>query len=212
MTLVAAGRPASVSPRGRSGTARWLGGTMGTAGCATDVALIQEMQAGGRGEFGELYRRFGSRAYRTAFSVCHDRDCAQDAVQDAFVSIWRLRATYRPERGPVPQWVMSIVRHRAIYLARRRRASAGLEPGTGWLEALPGRDDVPSQVESHAEAKQLRQLLSRLPSAQREVITLAFFHGLTHHQIARQLALPPGTVKGRMRLGLQKLRAGLGQE
>jgi RNA polymerase sigma-70 factor, ECF subfamily len=142
-------------------------------------------------------------------SVCHDRDCAQDAVQDAFVSMWASRATYRPERGPVLRWAMSIVRHRAVYLARRRSAAAGLDEGTAWLEEQPARDDVPSEAESHAEAERLGQQLLRLPPGQREVIRLAFFHGLTHEQIARQLALPPGTVKGRMRLGLKKLRAGL---
>jgi RNA polymerase sigma-70 factor, ECF subfamily len=212
MTEVAASRLVSFGQRGSSGATRCPGRAMGIAARRTDTALIQQVQAGGRRELGELYRRFAPRAYRTALSVCHDRDCAQDAVQDAFVSIWCLRATYRPDRGPVLQWAMSIVRHRAIYLARRRSVSAGLDEGTARLEEQRARDDVPGEAESHAEAKQLRQLLLRLPSAQREVIRLAFFQGLTHEQIAHLLALPPGTVKGRMRLGLQKLRAGLGED
>jgi RNA polymerase sigma-70 factor, ECF subfamily len=175
----------------------------------TDAALMQEVQAGGHFALGELYGRFSTRAYRTAFSVCHDRDCAQDAVQDAFVSMWSSRMTYQPARGPVVRWAMTIVRHRAIYLARRQSATARLEEGPARIEDQPGEDDVPTECDARAEARQLTLLLARLPPPQREVIRLAFFDGLTHKEIARRLALPPGTVKGRMRLGLSKLRSGL---
>lgn len=178
----------------------------------TDAALMQEVQHGSRIALGKLYGRFARRAYRTAVATCHDRDCAEDAVQDAFVSMWSSRASYRPDRGPVVTWAMSIVRHRAIYLARRRSFGLAPDERTTWLETQPAGDDVPSDVESRAEAAQLEQLLLRLPAAQREVIRLAFFDGMTHRQIALRLSLPPGTVKGRMRLGLTKLRSGLERE
>jgi RNA polymerase sigma-70 factor (ECF subfamily) len=175
----------------------------------TDAVLMLEVQAGERVALGELYDRFAARAFRTALAVCHDRDCAQDAVQDAFVSMWSSRATYEPSRGPVAGWAMSIVRHRALYLARRRSLAAARERGPGRLEVQPAPDDVPSDFAARAEAKQLAELLARLPPAQRQVIHLGFYDGLTHHEIARQLTLPPGTVKGRMRLGLTKLRSEL---
>jgi RNA polymerase sigma-70 factor (ECF subfamily) len=175
----------------------------------TDAALMHDLQAGSRVALGELYGRFASRAYRTAVGICHDRDCAQDAVQDAFVSIWSSRATYQPERGPVVWWAMSIVRHRAIYLARRQSATVGVNEGAPQLEEQPAADDVPRDFESHAEAEQLERLLARLPPPQQEVIRLGFFSGLSHAEIAVRLALPPGTVKGRMRLGLTKLRSQL---
>jgi RNA polymerase sigma-70 factor, ECF subfamily len=175
----------------------------------TDAGLMREAQAGEHLALGELYDRFASRAYRTAFSVCHDRDCAQEAVQDAFVSIWASRATYKPARGPVIAWAMTIVRHRAIYLAQRRSAAALLDEGAARLNDEPARDDVPADFAAQAETQQLAELLARLPPAQREVIRLGFFDGLTHEEIASRLALPPGTVKGRMRLGLTKLRSGL---
>jgi RNA polymerase sigma-70 factor (ECF subfamily) len=175
----------------------------------TDAALMQEVQAGQHFALGELYDRFSSRAYRTAFSVCHDRDCAQDAVQDAFVSMWSSRMTYQPTRGPVVRWAMTIVRHRAIYLARRQSRTVGLDEGKARIEEQPAQDDVPTEFEARAEVRRLTLLLARLPLAQREVIRLAFFDGLTHREIARRLALPPGTVKGRMRLGLSKLRSEL---
>ena len=158
---------------------------------------------------GELYDRFATRAYRTAFSVCRDRDCAQDAVQDAFVAMWSSRATYQPARGSVVAWAMTIVRHRAIYLARRRSLTAQRDEGETRLETEPARDDVPGDFAARDDTEHLVDLLARLPPAQREVIRLGFFEGLTHQQIARRLDLPPGTVKGRMRLGLTKLRSEL---
>jgi len=168
-----------------------------------------EVQAGERPALGELYDRFASRAYRTALSVCHDRDCAQDAVQDAFVAMWSSRATYEPARGSVAGWAMSIVRHRAIFLARHRSVAARRNQGAAQLDDQAAPDDVPTDFVAHAETEQLAGLLARLPPAQREVIQLGFFDGLTHQEIARRLALPPGTVKGRMRLGLKKLRSEL---
>jgi RNA polymerase sigma-70 factor (ECF subfamily) len=172
----------------------------------TDAVLMREVQAGERHALGELYDRFAVRAFRTALSVCHDRECAQDAVQDAFVSMWSSRSTYQPTRGSVVGWAMTIVRHRAIYLARRRTLAATRQEDSVRLERQPAHDDVAGEIDARCERERLTQLLARLPPAQREVIQLGFFEGLTHEQIARRLALPPGTVKGRMRLGLRKLR------
>ncbi len=176
---------------------------------ASDAALMREIQAGSRDALGELYARLARPAYRTALAVCHDRDWAQDAVQDAFISIWLSRSTYRVERGAVAQWAMSIVRNRAIHLARRRSAARTLNDGTARLEEQSDEADVFGDFDTRAEADRVKLLLRRLPQVQQQVIQLAFFSDLTHMEIARRLALPPGTVKGRMRLGLRKLRAGL---
>jgi RNA polymerase sigma-70 factor, ECF subfamily len=178
----------------------------------TDVALMHRVQAGARPELGELYGRFAPRAYRAAWFVCHDRDCAQDAVQDAFISIWSSRATYQPTRGSVEQWVMAIVRHRAVYLkhrfAKRRSVSETVAEEAAHCGERLGRDDVSTDLMARTDAEQLAGLMRRLPPAQREVIRLGFFDGLTHQQIALRLGIPPGTVKGRMRLGLARLRSG----
>jgi RNA polymerase sigma-70 factor, ECF subfamily len=183
--------------------------TVASALKLTDAMLMREVQAGERHALGELYDRFASRAYRVAFSVCHDRDCAEDAVQDAFVSMWSARATYEPARGSVVGWAMTIVRHRAIYLARRRSVAAARDEGPARLDHQPAPDDVPADFAARAEMEQMTGLLARLPQAQREVIRLGFFDGLTHEEISHRLALPRGTVKGRMRLGLTKLRSDL---
>jgi RNA polymerase sigma-70 factor (ECF subfamily) len=104
---------------------------------------------------------------------------------------------------------MSIVRHRAIYLTRRRALLAAHNDGSARLEEQPAKDDLPADFAMNAETEKLQALLNMLPAAQQQVIQLGFFEELTHQQIALRLALPPGTVKGRMRLGLNKLRTEL---
>jgi RNA polymerase sigma-70 factor, ECF subfamily len=167
---------------------------------------MQRIQDGEHEALGELYDRLAVRAYRTAFSICRDRDRAQDAVQDAFVSIWSSRALFRPELGSVVPWAMTVVRNRAHDLRRREARSF---PADAEFDHRAAPDDVPGDVMARHEADQMTELLSQLPPAQRQVIQLGFYSGYTHAEIARQLGLPPGTVKGRMRLGLDKLRAGL---
>jgi RNA polymerase sigma-70 factor, ECF subfamily len=176
---------------------------------ASDGLLMREVQSGSQVALGRLYDRLAPSAYRTAMSVCHERFCAEDAVQDAFVSMWVSRSSYHAERGTVVHWVMSIVRHRASYLARHGSVMPELD-----VETTPRTpavvEDVPSALDARADSEHLRLLLAKLPRAQRQVIELAFFDGLTHAEIADRLHLPPGTVKGRMRLGFRKLRSEFG--
>jgi RNA polymerase sigma-70 factor (ECF subfamily) len=174
----------------------------------TDMALMTSVQAGRRAALGELYERLAFRAYRTALAICHDRDFAQDAVQDAFLSMWSSSSTYQASRGPVAGWAMGIVRHRAIYINRHRALTARSEAILSQRKDSSD-EDLPADYVAHAEHEQLAELLARLPPGQREIIQLGFFDGLTHQQIAHRLALPPGTVKGRMRLGLKKLHDNL---
>ncbi len=135
----------------------------------SDTALMTSVQAGGRAALGELYERLALRAYRTALAVCHDRDCAQDAVQDAFLSMWSSRSTYNASRGPVSGWAMSIVRHRAIYITRRRTLTARRNLILAHEEES-STEDLPADYVAHAEHEQLAELLLQLPNGQREVI------------------------------------------
>jgi RNA polymerase sigma-70 factor, ECF subfamily len=144
-----------------------------------------------------------------AWSVCRDESRAEEAVQEAFVSIWRSRATYRPQRGAVAAWVLTVARHRAIDIARRHDRYAAQRATAHGLATRSAPDEVAAQAVDRADAGRLQALLARLPDTQQEVIALAFYGQLTHTEIAKQLGLPPGTVKGRMRLGLHKLREGL---
>jgi RNA polymerase sigma-70 factor (ECF subfamily) len=171
---------------------------------ATDAELMRRAQAGEHAAFGDLYQRLSGRAHRVAAAVCHDEPSAQEAVQDAFAAMWTSRGTYEPARGDVAGWAMAVVRNRAIRLARRRAAEAVRSSGNSQERQAP--DDVEAEAEARSDARELLDLLHQLPAAQREVIALGFYGGFTHEEIAERLSLPPGTVKGRMRLGLSKLR------
>jgi RNA polymerase sigma-70 factor, ECF subfamily len=177
-----------------------------------DRALMLRVRANDTAAFGELYDRYVRIALRVAHSVCHDASRAEEAVQEGFLSVWQGRGRYRPESGSVKGWVLTIVRHRAID-AVRRDASAS-SPELVELTGPPpdtGSPSTPDAAIAQDEGAALRAFMARLPDAQSEVITLAFFGGLTHTEIAEQLSLPPGTVKGRMRLGMHKLRSDMEQ-
>ncbi len=172
-----------------------------------DTQLMGEVSAGSVEAFGELYDRFCNRAYGVAFAVCRDEDRAQDAVQEAFLALWKSRASYRSERGTVAAWLLTVVRYRAIDLARRSANHAARWASGDRLDGHASPDDVSEKVIQRDDAHRLQSSLARLPDDQQEVITLAYYGQLSHTEIAARLGLPAGTVKGRMRLGLQKLRA-----
>lgn len=154
-----------------------------------------------------LYDRHAKRALRVARSVCGDSSRSEEAVQEAFLSIWRGRARYAPHKGSFQAWSMSIVRCAAInrvrYDAAIRRPRLSAE---GVDAANPHAEAVVDRAIRGSDAHELRSALARLPDAQAKVISLAFYGELSHSEIAQQLNLPAGTVKGRMRLGLEKLR------
>ncbi len=172
----------------------------------SDEELMRRVQADDTIAFEALYDRYCARAYGLARVVCGDPQHAQDGVQEGFISIWRSRASFDPARGSARGWMLTLIRHRSIDIMRRRGGVR--ESGSdSEFDLVPGPGAVAEDVERADEAARLRASLLHLPVLQREVILLAYFGGLTHNEIAAQLRLPPGTVKGRMRLGLEKLRA-----
>jgi RNA polymerase sigma-70 factor (ECF subfamily) len=174
-----------------------------------DDLLMAQVKGGSVDAFEGLYDRYSARAYRVAWSVCHNQGHAEDAVQEVFLSIWKRRMAYQPQRGTVAAWLLTAVRHRAIDVVRRdhKHASRRASEHTFAVHRTPGA--LADQVANRDEAERFRALLTRLPDAQCEVITLAFYGELTHTEIATALDLPTGVVKGRMRLGLQKLRTNI---
>lgn len=173
----------------------------------SDEELMRAVQADDVRAFEALYDRNVAVAWRLAHSLCRDRGRAEEVVQDAFTSAWRSRGSYRRERASVRTWLMTMVRHRALDSIRRE--SAARRPPLA-VNDYTGPDPVyrspQDDVIASTEACGLRACLERLPEAQAEVIALAFYGELTHTEIAERLSLPQGTVKGRMRLGLKKLR------
>jgi RNA polymerase sigma-70 factor (ECF subfamily) len=170
-----------------------------------DESLMEALQAGEPEALDLLYRRHGRLAFALALRITGDESAAEDVVQDAFLAVWRHAASYRPERGAVKTWLAGIVHHRAIDRLRGRTPTAALEA----VEQLPpGRQlpDVADQALRNVSGERVRRALGALPAEQREVIALAYFGGWTQVEIARRAGVPVGTVKGRMRLGLEKLR------
>jgi RNA polymerase sigma-70 factor (ECF subfamily) len=172
-----------------------------------DEELMQLVRGGDPRAFETVYDRHGGVAFSLAYRMVGNRTVAEDVVQEAFLSIWRSRLRYEPERGSVRSWVLGIVHHRTIDALRRnlvhdrrRTSDEGLEE----RHEAPERTDV--EVARRDEARTVRAALDSLPDEQTKVIELAYFGGFTHVQIAEMLGMPIGTVKGRMRLGLEKLR------
>ena len=149
--------------------------------------------------------------YGLALRITADPALAQDAVQEAFVGIWRNASSYAAGRASVRTWVLAITHNRSIDLVRRRRPVAPL-PEVEDLPATLTAPDVWPEVARAADAKAVRAAMDVLPAAQREVIEWAYFGGLTQTDIAERAGVPLGTVKGRVRLALQALRRALEYE
>lgn len=176
----------------------------------SDSELIAAMQRDELAAFDALYDRYRDRAYRVARLITRDRTRAEEVVQDAFSSIWRASASYRPERASAAAWVLTVVRNRAIDAARRDAKLDARSVVDSDLAGYPAAHDVAGEALDRVIASEIRRLLDRLPDVQGEVIRLAFYGELSHSEIARALDLPLGTVKARMRRGLLALRAELG--
>lgn len=160
--------------------------------------------------FEVIFDRHGDAAFSLAYRMCGSGMRAEDIVQEAFLSLWRACARYDRVRGSVRSWVLSAVHNRAIDELRRAVSSGSDLLDERVSERLRSPLETAVEAERRDEAHHVRAALQELPVEQRRVIELAYFGGFTHSQIAEMLALPQGTVKGRMRLGLAKLRLLLG--
>jgi RNA polymerase sigma-70 factor, ECF subfamily len=159
--------------------------------------------------FEVFYDRHGGAAYSLAHRIVGDPAAAEDVTQEAFLSIWRSKARYEPTRGSVRAWTLGIVRNRAIDALRREggRAPKLDLDDEAVLERRPAPERTDAEALRRETARQVRGALGALPNEQSQVIELAYFGGFTHSEIAKMLGMPLGTVKGRMRLGLEKIRA-----
>jgi RNA polymerase sigma-70 factor, ECF subfamily len=175
----------------------------------TDEELMVRAQGDDALAFAELYGRHVEDAMRIAEDICGDHDRAEETVQDGFFSIWRSRAEYRPRLGSFGIWSMRIVHNRAVDSFRVMRGQPRLQSERRDNEPREEVDENPPLAAAIAasERSQMLDALHRLPDRQAEVIVLSFYGELTLSEIAIRLGIPTGTVKGRMRLGLEKLRA-----
>ena len=171
-----------------------------------DEDLISLVEAADAEAFATLYDRHSRAAFSLAYRMMGERQASEDLAQDAFLKIWRGASSYRADRGSVRTWILSIVHNRGIDQIRsqasRRRTQDKVEasaprsqPSEAFAETL-----------RNSQREQVREALSTLPSEQLKILELAYFSGYTHVEISDLLGLPLGTVKGRMRLGLKKIR------
>ncbi len=161
---------------------------------------------GDAGAFGGLYDRHSRAAYSLAYQMMGQRQAAEDLVQEAFLQVWRASGSYRVHRGSVRTWLLSIVRSRSIDQLRssasRRRIQDIIQATTPTSQP----SEVFAETWRNSHREQVREALRGLPPEQLKVLELAYFSGYTHKEIAELLDVPLGTIKGRMRLGLKKIR------
>ncbi|HZN89383.1 MAG TPA: sigma-70 family RNA polymerase sigma factor [Thermoleophilaceae bacterium] len=177
-----------------------------------DEEVMQLVQHGSPRAFELLYDRHGGAAFSLAYRMVGNRVTAEDVTQEAFLSIWRSRMRYDQTRGSVRTWVLGIVHNRTIDALRRNVVH---DRRRETVEGIEERYEAPERTEVEAarreESRTVRNALDTLPDDQRRTIELAYFGGFSHSQIAELLDEPVGTIKGRMRLGLDKMRRQLAQ-
>lgn len=172
----------------------------------TDEELVRRIAEHDERALATLYSRYRPLAFALAIRVVGDAARAEDVLQDAFLSVWRKAATYAPGRGSARTWLSSIVRNRAIDVVRANRERP-VQDGEELLLSI--HDTAPSvfdQVAASIDGELTHRILGELPSEQRQAISMAYFSGLSHSEIATRTGLPLGTVKSRVRLGIQRMR------
>jgi RNA polymerase sigma-70 factor (ECF subfamily) len=181
---------------------------MRNAGSLSPVAdrdLVERAAAGDERAMTDLYDRYGTLVYAVAYRIVGQRADAEEVVVEAFAQAWREAARFEVGRGSVAAWLTAIARSRALDLVRARGRRERLAAGATAQDAA-GQAGADDQVEEDERRRMVRQALESLSPPQRQAIELAFFEGLSQSEIAERLNEPLGTVKTRVRLGMQKLR------
>lgn len=175
----------------------------------SDLDLMRAVQSGSPDAFEVLIVRHLPAAQRLARAICHDDERAEDAVQEALLSAWRRRATYRAQAGAPASWLLSIVHNRAIDARRSERRHRSRRAPHDDLARVRARDDVCAEVDSTMRLERIGASLAALPAAQRDALGLAVYAQLSHREIALKLDVPLGTAKARVRRGLRDVRRAL---
>ncbi len=171
------------------------------------------VQAGDANAFEVVYDRHCDAAFSLAYRICGRRASAEDVLQEVFLALWRTSSTYDHARGSLRNWILRIAHNRAVDALRRGTVrESRLLHEEGLLERVAGSERTEAQALEAEQTHEVQGALRELPREQSRVVELAYFGGFTHTEIAAMLQMPVGTVKGRMRLGLAKLRLTLDDE
>jgi len=171
----------------------------------SDEALVALVARGDERALAELYDRVGRVAFGLAFRVLRDDRLAEDAVQEAFLAVWRTAAAFRPERAKASTWILTLVHRRAVDLVRREERRRA-EPLDDEARDAATTDSAETEAWAGFERDRVQTALKTLPDAQREAIELAYFGGFSQSELAARLGQPLGTIKSRMFAGLARLR------
>ena len=165
-----------------------------------DASLLAAITKGDEAAMASLYSRHAKRIYSVALRVLRDPSSAEDVLQEIFMQIWRDPTAFIATRGSLEGWLAVVARNRAIDVIRRRKPSELVDD-----LPLPSPQNVLAEVEHSVTLDRVKQVVATLPHEQRRALELAFFHGLTHNEIAKETGDPLGTVKTRIRVALQTL-------
>ncbi|MGW6917147.1 ECF RNA polymerase sigma factor SigK [Kitasatospora sp. NPDC054939] len=182
------------------------GTSPGTAPGEELRGLLPLVARGDERAFDRLYRAVAGPVYGLVLRVLRDPAQSEEVAQEVLLEVWRTAAAYRPDRGAVTTWVLTIAHRRAVDRVRSARAAADRERHVALLDAPAAFDAVTEQVERALDGERVRAALAGLSAVQRECLVLAYYGGYTQQQIAGSLGVPLGTVKTRMRDGLRRLR------
>ncbi len=173
----------------------------------SDEALVALVARGDEDALGELYDRQGRIAYGLALRILRDERLAEDAVQEAFLAVWKSAVSFRAERAKASTWILTLVHRRAVDLVRREERRR-VEPLDDELAARLGGDAAPTEEAAwlRFERERVQAALAQLPDNQREALELAYYGGFSQSELAQRLGVPLGTIKSRMFAGLTRLR------
>ena len=180
-----------------------------------DRELLRRIVAQDKDALDTLYSRYITPVYSMALHMLKQPPLAEEVTQDVFMNIWLKAASFNADRGQPRSWIMSVAHHRVIDVIRSRRRTYQMTDPEGYdtLERLPsGEATVESQVQQNLDRERIMRALADLPENQKQVILLAYFEGYSQSEMAELLSEPLGTIKTRVRLAMQKLRASLKED
>jgi len=194
------------TPRRHRGLRSWavMDGTALDQGASLDAAAVARVAGGDAVALRELYDRYGKVVYSFAYRLTGDATLAEECVQDVFVALWRRAADFDPNRARLTTWLFVVARNRAVDLGRQKARRPELRDGLEPAGSAPDPADLAAEQD---EAQRVAEAMAELPEEQLAVLRLAYFDGLSHAEIAALIDIPLGTVKGRVRLALKRLRS-----